>query len=228
MSPLVIELRVGEGGDDAKEFCLELLAAIAAYARRRGDPFEVTPTRPGARTFVIRVDAPFEPYVPLAGVHRVQRVPKNSTRRHTSTATIAVLGAPQWASPSALDDRDVRIQHYRASGPGGQHRNKTDSACRAVHLPTGLTAAAEDSRSQRQNTESAKRKLQCLLAERASNQAATAVGQERRRQISTAERPAKQFTHNRDQRGQVVCHETGTVWRWSDFYRGRLDRGHAA
>jgi peptide chain release factor 1 len=222
MSPFVIELRAGEGGRDAEAFCIELVAAVTNYARLREDRFRMLPSRPGSRTQTIEVDSRPEAYERLAGVHRIQRIPKNSTRRHTSTATIAVLASvPQ--SVTTIAEADLRLSFYRASGPGGQHRNKTDTAVRLTHLPSGLVVTSEDSRSQWTNIVAAKRKLAEALDRAAKRQAVGRMNAARRRQISTAERAAKQFTHN-DQRGFVLCHETGATWRWSDFYRGRLNR----
>jgi peptide chain release factor 1 len=223
MSPLVIELRAGEGGRDAEVFCTELVAALTAYVRQRKDQLSVLASQPGSRTQALEVEGPAAAYERLAGVHRVQRVPKNSTRRHTSTATIAVLAATRSATID-VPDSDLRLSFYRGSGPGGQHRNKTDTAVRLVHLPSGLVITAEDSRSQWSNITSAKRKLAEALEAEVGRKERSRTNNARRDQISTGERAAKQFTHN-EQRGLVVCHETGATWRWSDFYRGRLERG---
>ena len=226
MFPLVIELRAGEGGRDAEAFCAELAAGITAYVRQRGDRLAVLPSPPGSRTQTLDVDGAAAAYEPLAGVHRVQRIPKNSTRRQTSTATIAVLAAARRAAVN-IPEADVRVSFYRGSGPGGQHRNKTDTAVRLRHLPSGLVVTAEDSRSQWTNIASAKRKLAEALDAEVTRTVRSGTNELRRGQISTGERAAKQFTHN-EQRGFVVRHETGATWRWSDFYRGRLERASGA
>jgi peptide chain release factor 1 len=226
MSRLVIELRAGEGGHDAELFCNELMAAITAYARQRDDHLSVLPTQTGSRTRALEVEGSAAAYRPLAGVHRIQRIPKNSPRRHTSTGTIAVL-TPLPSLAVAINDADIRLSFYRSSGPGGQHRNKTDTAVRLTHLPTGLVVTAEDSRSQWSNITASKRKLVEALNAEAEGQQRARTNETRRGQISTGERAAKQFTHN-EQRGFVLCHETGATWRWSDFYRGTLDRQKGA
>jgi peptide chain release factor 1 len=226
MSPLVIELRAGEGGRDAEVFCTELIAAITAYVRQRKDRLSVLVSPPGSRTQTLEVEGSVAAYEPLAGVHRVQRIPKNSTRRHTSTATIAVLASTRSAAID-VPDAHLRLSFYRGSGPGGQHRNKTDTAVRLVHLPSGVVITAEDSRSQWRNITSAKRKLAEALEAEVGRKERSRINDARRGQISTGERAAKQFTHN-EQRGFVMCHETGAMWRWSDFYRGRLERARGA
>ena len=226
MSPLVIELRAGEGGRDAEAFCAALAAAITAYVRQRGDRLSGPSSPPGSRTQTLDVDGAAAAYEPLAGVHRVQRIPKNSTRRQTSTATIAVLATTRRATIT-IPEADVRLSFYRGSGPGGQHRNKTDSAVRLMHLPSGLVVTAEDSRSQWNNIAWAKRKLAETLDADVARTVRSRTNELRRGQISTGQRAAKQFTHN-EQRGFVVCHQTGATWRWSDFYRGRLERARGA
>jgi protein subunit release factor A len=138
MSSLVIELRAGEGGDDAEVFCTELFAAVNAYARQRGDAATTLPAQAGSKTLTIEVAGPVAAYGPLAGVHRVQRIPKNSTRRHTSTATIAVLTQGCPVIPVVRDD-EVVLRFYRGSGPGGQHRNKTNPV--VTHMPVPASGA---------------------------------------------------------------------------------------
>jgi protein subunit release factor A len=228
MSQLAIELRPGEGGDDAYAFCLELTAAIVAYARRRDDVVRSQEGRHGSRTVEILVDGHRRAYERLAGVHRVQRIPKNDRRgrRHTSTATIAVLDRQP---PEAVEvaDEDLDVFTYRGSGKGGQHRNKTDSAVRVVHRPTGTTVIVEHGRSQWQNLRQAKVVLAQRLQKAARRADSDKILHDRNRQIASGERPVKQFTHN-EQRSVVESHQTGEVWRWSDFYRGRIGRGEAA
>ncbi len=228
MSQLAIELRPGEGGDDAYAFCLELTAAVVAYARRRGDVVQSQEARPGSRTVEVLVDGHRRAYERLAGVHRVQRIPKNDRRgrRHTSTATVAVLDRKP---PNVVEvaDEELDVHTYRGSGKGGQHRNKTDSAVRVVHRPTGTTVIVEHGRSQWQNLRQAKMVLAQRLQKAARRADSDKTLNDRNRQIASAERPVKQFTHN-EQRSVVESHQTGEVWRWSDFYRGRIGGGEAA
>jgi protein subunit release factor A len=227
MSRFTIELRPGEGGDDAYAFCLELKAAVVAYARRRGDAVQSKEVPPGSRTFEVVVKGDRRAYERLGGVHRIQRIPKNDRRgrRHTSTATIAVV-EKQSERVVELADEDLDIFTYRGGGKGGQHRNKTDSAVRIVHRPTGTTVVVEHGRSQWQNLQQAKLVLLQRLQEIARRADSTKLSTDRNRQIAS-ERTVKQFTHN-EQRSVVESHETDEVWRWSDFYRGRIDRRDAA
>jgi peptide chain release factor 1 len=161
-------------------------------------------------------------------VHRVQRIPKNDRRgrRHTSTATVAVIER-QFSKRVEMADEDLDVFTHRGSGKGGQHRNKTDSAVRVVHRPTGTTVIVEHGRSQWQNLQQAKMVLAQRLEEVARRVESDKVLRDRNRQIASGERPVKQFTHNQ-QRSVVESHQTGEVWRWSDFYRGRIDHGEAA
>jgi peptide chain release factor 1 len=227
MSQLAIELRPGEGGDDAFAFCQELRTAVLAYARRRGDVAHVAGS-PGSRTLVVVVDGDRRAYERLAGVHRVQRIPKSDRRgrRHTSTATVAVL-TPHPARGVEIAEEDIDVFTYRGHGKGGQHRNKTDSAVRLVHRPTQTTVVVEHGRSQWQNLQEARAVLTERLEERARQKDSANVLSERNRQIASGERPVKQFTHN-EQRSVVESHGTGEVWRLSDFYRGRIESSDAA
>lgn len=223
MSQLVIELRAGEGGQDAMLFCQELRAVVAAYARQRSDPAQIVPGPSGTRTLTINVEGDRAAYERLAGVHRIQRIPKNDkrSRRHTSTATLAVLDRVGASPVSVLDD-DIDVYTYVGTGKGGQHRNKTATAVRMVHRPTGIVVVVEHGRSQRQNLQTARAELTRRLAEQAELERLSVESGDRNRQIASGERPLKQFTHNQ-QRATVSAHELGVMWRWSDFYRGRLD-----
>lgn len=219
MRHIVVELRAGEGGKDAKVFCTELKDAVIALAHKRGDSVEqVVADR--SRTLTLAVAGDRAVYERLAGVHRVQRIPKNGGgRRHTSTATIAVLDERDHRDVVISND-DLKVETYRASGKGGQHRNKNETAVRLVHLPTGTLVVAERERSQWQNLQAAKAELLQRLEKMETAKAVEEVGDERRRQILSGKRPAKQWTHNA-QRGVVLCHATGERWRWSDFYTGK-------
>ncbi len=155
----------------------------------------------------------------LAGTHRVQRIPRNGGgRRHTSTATIAVLDATV-ATDIVLDPDDIVATTYRGSGPGGQHRNVTDSAVRLHHLPSGIVVCSEGERSQYMNRQTAETELRARLTATAETEAAAGRNADRRTQVRS-ERSAKMFTHN-EQRDEVTG--MGRRWRWKDFYRGRFD-----
>jgi peptide chain release factor 1 len=220
MSRLVVELRAGEGGQDAELFCAELKSVVAAVAHKRGDPVQEA-RQHNSRTLCLLVDGDRAVYERLAGVHRVQRIPKNGGgRRHTSTATVVVLDERDRSSFHLSDD-DLRVDAYRGSGNGGQNRNKNETAVRLVHLPTGMTVTAERERSQWQNLRAAKAELRRRLEAADVDRRSREICGERRRQILTGERPAKQWTHNA-QRGEVLFHATGERWRWSDFYSGRV------
>jgi protein subunit release factor A len=218
---LVVEIRPGEGGDDAVDFATDLADAFAAHARRSG----CTATVHTGRTITVTIAGSRLDRLALhdlSGTHRIQRIPRNDRagRRHTSTATVAVLDA---AAPAAADVSvdDVDIDVYSGSGPGGQHRNKSEQCARLTHRPTGLVVVATASRSQRQNIKAAFAELRRRLAATAGDAAAAERNHGRRRQIATGERPTKQWTWN-DQRGEVVDHSTGARYPMAAFRRGRF------
>ena len=219
----VVEIRPGEGGDDALDFAKELAGAVAAHARRNGCAASVH----NGRTITVTISGRPPHLQNLSGTHRIQRVPRNDRagRRHTSTATLAVLdedataGAP--TDPS-WDDIDVDV--FSGSGPGGQHRNKSEQCARLTHRPTGLVVVATASRSQRQNIHAAYAELRRRLAVAAEAAAGADRNRARRDQIVTGERPMKQWTWN-DQRSEVVDHSTGNRYPMAAFRRGRFDLG---
>jgi peptide chain release factor 1 len=139
---------------------------------------------------------------------------------------LAVLDGEDQVEVELIDD-DIDVFTYRGHGKGGQHRNKTDSAVRLVHRPTNTVVVVERGRSQWQNLQEARSVLAQRLLESAQQEASDRLSADRNRQIASGGRPVKQFTHN-EQRSVVEAHETGETWRWSDFYRGRLDRRDAA
>ena len=215
----VVEVRPGEGGDDAVLFAEELTAAFAAHSRRVGDAVKVERGRTTVLTITGRSGSLL---TPLAGTHRVQRIPRNDPRgrRHTSTATVAVLagdGGPDLDVP----DSDLDVEVFRGSGPGGQHRNKTATCARVTHVPTGLVVVATRSRSQHQNIEEAKAEVRTRLTAGAQAGAAADRRDQRNAQITTAERPVKAFTWN-DQRGEVIDHATGRRYQMRAFLQGRF------
>lgn len=213
----VVEFRPGEGGDDARAFADELRDAFTAYLTRQG--FTAERGDLGERTATLTSDAPPAALEWLAGTHRVQRIPRGSSARHTSTATVAVLEAPE-QDRRPIEVGEVRVDRYRGHGPGGQHKNKVSTAVRMVHAETGIVVTRESGRSQSANLADAERDLAQRLTARQRRQAER-DRQSRRRQQVVAERAAKTFTHN-EQRGQVVDHATGRRWSAKRWARGLL------
>jgi protein subunit release factor A len=214
----VVEIRPGEGGDDALDFADELAGAVAAHARRNGCAASVHK----GRTITVTISGRLPHLQDLSGTHRIQRVPRNDRagRRHTSTATLAVLDAAATVSTDlSWDDLDLDV--FSGSGPGGQHRNKSEQCARLTHRPSGLVVVATASRSQRQNIQAAYSELRRRLAVAAGAAVDADRNQARRDQIVTGERPMKQWTWN-DQRSEVVDHSTGKRYPMPAFRRGRF------
>jgi len=218
---IVLEIRPGEGGDDALAFATDLAGAFASYARREG----YRPTVHTGRTIAVTVTGRDLARLALhrfTGTHRIQRIPRNDRigRRHTSTATVAILDGGT-SVETALSWDDVDIDVFSGSGPGGQHRNKSEQCARLTHRPTGTVVVATASRSQRQNIQAAFLELQRRLAAAAEQTARSDRNRRRRSQIASGERPMKQWTWN-DQRGEVVDHSTGCRYPIGAFMNGRL------
>lgn len=222
-----IELRAGEGGADAESFAQELAEALLALTRREG--WACSRARESSRTVELVITPPRKERSRalnllrgIAGVHRIQRIPltERRGRRHTSTASVAVLESVR-ASAVDIHPDEVRVEFYRGSGPGGQHRNKVSSAVRLVHRPTGIVITRESGRSQSSNLDSAWAQLREELTERAAAAAREERNHARNAQVAASDRAAKSFTHNH-QRDESVCHEDGRTWRMSAFLRGRI------
>ncbi|MEU8802296.1 peptide chain release factor-like protein [Spirillospora sp. NPDC048819] len=220
----VVEIRPGEGGADALAFATELAATIAAWAARRGWPVDRSAAEPG-RTIMMTLAGAAEADVAwLSGTHRLQHEPRNDRRgrRHTSTATVAVMPRQTRPSEPLVRDEDLRIQTMRGRGRGGQRKNKVETAVRIHHLPTGIVITRTTGRSQGANLASARTDLEDRLRLMAAKQARQDADHLRRNQVRP-ERSAKTFTHNA-QRGQVVDHTTGRRWPLRAWRQGRLER----
>ena len=227
---VIIEIRAGTGGDEAGLFAADLARMYGRYAEGRGWRFEILSASPtglgGFKEVIASVDGrgaysrlKFE-----GGVHRVQRVPvtEGSGRIHTSAVTVAVLPEAEDVDVK-VDDRDIQVDVYRASGPGGQGVNTTDSAVRLTHLPTGLVVTCQDERSQIKNRAKALRVLKARLLERAQEEQAAAIAADRRSQVGTGERSERIRTYNFPQ-GRVTDHRINlTLHRLPAVLEGDLD-----
>lgn len=212
-----MEIRPGEGGEDAEQFASELGDVITTICRRKAVSVSQRTT---GRTIILTLDSAVSQVSELVGTHRVQRIPSNSSRRHTSTATVVMLD--QQPEPDVvIDPSELRIKTRRGSGPGGQHRNTTDSAVEVLHIPTGIMVQIDSGRSQHQNKERALSILAERLADMEREDAQRKRNDGRREQVASAERPAKDFTWN-TQRGEVLCHSTGKRYDLARFKQGKL------
>lgn len=226
----VVEIRAGAGGDEAGLFGAELLRMYTHYADRHGWKVELTDDGStdigGIKESVLLIQGKgvFAKLKYESGVHRVQRVPvtESSGRIHTSTATVAVLPEAEDVDVQ-INMNDLRIDTYRASGAGGQHVNRTDSAVRITHLPTGLVVTSQDQRSQIQNREQAMRVLRARLYEMQRRQAQDEYDSARRAQVGTGDRSERIRTYNFPQ-GRVTDHRIGlTLYKIDEIMQGNLD-----
>ena len=225
-----VEIRAGAGGDEAALFAADLTRMYTKYAERQRWKVEVMDANAtgtgGFKEVVLFVQGrgawsrlKFE-----RGVHRVQRVPvtESSGRIHTSTVTVAVLPEAEDVDVR-VDEKDLRVDVYRSSGPGGQGVNTTDSAVRITHLPTGLVVTCQDERSQLKNRGKAMRVLKARLLERARDEQQAAIAADRRSQVGTGERSERIRTYNFPQT-RVTDHRVGlTLHRLPAVLEGDLD-----
>jgi peptide chain release factor 1 len=227
---VVLEIRAGAGGDEAALFAADLFRMYSRYAERRGWRVELlsaSQTDGGGFKEVIASLAGKDAFGHLkfeSGVHRVQRVPETEAqgRVHTSTATVAVLPEAEEADVE-IDTKDLRIDVMRASGAGGQHVNRTESAVRITHLPTGLVVTCQDEKSQHKNKARALTVLRSRLYELKQQQLDAERSAERRGQIGTGERSEKIRTYNFPQ-NRVTDHRIGlTLHRLERVIDGELD-----
>ncbi|MDL2217322.1 peptide chain release factor 1 [Christensenellaceae bacterium OttesenSCG-928-M15] len=228
---VIIEIRAGTGGDEAALFGANLLRMYTRYAERNSYKMEFITSNitdmGGVKEVVFSLGGKRGAYSRLkyeSGVHRVQRVPETESqgRIHTSAATVAVLPEAEDVEVE-IKESDLRIDTYRSSGAGGQHVNKTDSAIRITHLPTGLVVACQDERSQHKNREQAMRLLKSRLFEIYQRQQDDELAKERKSQVGSGDRSERIRTYNFPQ-GRVTDHRIGmTLYKLEQFLDGDMD-----
>ena len=227
---IIVEIRQGTGGDEAGLFAADLYRMYTMYATKKLWEAELlsssTNDAGGFKevSFSVKGKDAYKRLMYESGVHRVQRVPTTEAqgRIHTSTASVVVLIEPEEVD-LVIEQKDLRIDTYRSSGPGGQHMQKTDSAVRITHLPTGLVVACQDERSQLKNKNKAMRILRAKILEKKREEEEKRISQARRSQIGTGDRSEKIRTYNFPDR-RVTDHRINfTSHRLEAVLEGELD-----
>ncbi len=227
---VIVEIRAGAGGEESALFAGSLYRMYSMYADKQGfatEPIYENATELGGYkevSFVINGNGAFSRFKFESGVHRVQRVPETETggRIHTSTVTVAVLPEAQDVELD-INPSDLQIDTFRASGAGGQHINKTESAIRITHLPTGMVVECQDERSQYKNKDKAMRVLRSRLLEQMQQEQQSAIAADRKAQVGTGDRSERIRTYNFPQ-GRVTDHRIGlTLYKIDSILDGDLD-----
>ena len=228
---VIVEIRGGVGGEESALFAADLYRMYAMYAEKRGYRVELlnyNDTELGGvkeADFMVNGDGAYSRFKFESGVHRVQRVPETETqgRIHTSTVTVAVMPEAEEVE-FELDPKDLRIDTFRSSGAGGQHINKTSSAIRVTHLPTGMVVECQDQRSQRENKDRALKVLRSRLLQQKQAAYDEAYNAQRQSQVGSGDRSEKIRTYNFPQ-DRVTDHRIGlTLRNLQSVLDGDLDR----
>jgi peptide chain release factor 1 len=231
----IVEIRAGTGGDEAALFASDLFRMFSRYAQNLGLKVELMDSNPtgkgGFKEIIFEINGKdaFRRFRYESGIHRVQRVPATeaSGRIHTSAVTVAVLPEAEEVDVE-INPTDLRVDTFRSSGPGGQHVNKTDSAVRLTHLPSGLVVSCQDEKSQHKNRTKAMRILRTRLLDMKRSAQQKEIQKTRRMHIGSGDRSGKIRTYNfHDQR--VTDHRIGlTLHNLDDILNGRLDELYQA
>lgn len=227
---IIMEIRGGTGGEEAALFAHSLFRMYSMYAEARGWQIEINNINEtelgGVKevSFTIDGDGAYSRLKFEGGTHRVQRVPETETqgRVHTSAATVAVMPEAEEVE-FELNMNDLKIDTFRSSGAGGQHINKTSSAIRVTHLPTGMVVECQDERSQYKNKDKALRVLRSRLLQQKQEEQHAEISAERKSQVGTGDRSGRIRTYNYPQ-GRVTDHRIGlTLYKLDSFLDGNLD-----
>ena len=227
---VIVEIRGGAGGEEAALFAAALYRMYSMYAESKRFSIDVTnvnETELGGYkeiSFMIEGSGAYSKFKYESGVHRVQRVPDTETqgRIHTSTVTVAVMPEADEVEVD-INPADLKIDTFRSSGAGGQHINKTSSAIRVTHIPTGTVVECQDERSQFKNKEKALKVLRARLYDAAKSEHDEAIASDRRSQVGTGDRSERIRTYNYPQ-GRITDHRIGlTLYKLESFLNGDLD-----
>jgi len=228
---IFLEIRAGTGGDEAALFAGDLFRMYQRYAETKNWKLEILNEREGEhggfKEIISRIEGQGA-YSQLkfeSGAHRVQRVPETESqgRIHTSACTVAVLPEAEAIEETEINSADLRIDTYRASGAGGQHVNKTDSAVRLTHLPTGIVVECQDERSQHKNKARAMSLLQAKLLDEQQKAQTSEQAEERRNLIGSGDRSERIRTYNFPQ-GRITDHRINlTLYKLDEILQGGLD-----
>ena len=228
---IFLEIRAGTGGDEAAIFAGDLLRMYLKYAESRSWSVEILSQNPGEhggfKEAIVRIagQGAYSRFKFESGTHRVQRVPETESqgRIHTSACTVAILPEVEGVEEIDINPSDLRVDTFRASGAGGQHVNKTDSAIRLTHLPSGIVVECQDERSQHKNRARAMSLLQARLLEKEQARQESEIAESRRLQVGSGDRSQRIRTYNYPQ-GRVTDHRINlTLYKLDEILTGNLD-----